>query len=232
MKNTVYGTSILLPVAWTGSSFSSFEKGYFDDIWMSMQSLVHLLSMEGWLSIYYAVADLNVDVNSDANSTMSRTFWTSNDQALLQPKQNTNSAVFIFFLFYIVVFSFFFIQTFAATVLSNIVQKSVTGCLTTEQLRWFLLRNELQHEMPIVQIKPVPSKAASIAAVVHRREFEVVAMVFSVINLAIIAATGTNASENQRNLTMFEVFLNLHMPRWHSCFVAGTSLLLDASLNY
>jgi hypothetical protein len=57
-------------------------------------------------------------------------------------------------------------------------------------------------------------------------------MVFSVINLAIIAATGTNASENQRNLTMFEVFLNLHMPRWHSCFVAGTSLLLDASLNY
>ena len=210
MKKGIYGTSILLPVAWKGSSFSSFEKGYFDDIWMSMQSLLHVLSMEGWLSIYYAAADLNVDVAADSSAP--RTFWTGNDQGLLQPQQNTNSDhVFIFFLFYIVVFSFFFIQTFAATVLSNIVQKSFTGRLTTEQLRWFLLRTDLKHVFPIVQNKHISPNAVSIAAICSRREFDVFAMVFSIVNVAIIAASGANASESQRSMTMldanFESFL-------------------------
>jgi hypothetical protein len=207
IKQGIYGTPILLPVAWKGSSFSSFEKGYFDDIWMSMQSLVHVLSMEGWLSIYYAAADLNVDVAAD--SSASRIFWTGNDQGLLQPKQNTNSNVFIFFLFYIVVFSFFFIQTFAATVLSNIVQKSFTGRLTTEQLRWFLLRKDLKHISPIVQNKHVPPNAVSVAAIFNRREFDIFAMVFSIVNVAIIAASGTNASENQRSMTMFDANIEI-----------------------
>lgn len=209
MKKSIYGTSVLLPVAWTGSSFSSFEKGHFDNIWMSMQSLVHVLSLEGWLSIFYATADLNVDINSEMKSGVPYTFWTGNDQLLLQPKQNTNSAVFVFFLFYIVFFSFFFLQTFAATVLSNIVQKSLTGRLTTEQLRWLLLRNELKRERPIVQAAPLPPNAVSIAAVFNRKEFDMLAMAFAVINVAIIASAGSNASESQRNATMSEADLNL-----------------------
>jgi hypothetical protein len=199
---SVYGTSIMLPVAWKGSSFSSFDKGFFDDIWMSMQSLVHVLSLEGWLTIFYSAADLNVDTDTSMSPTVPHTFWTSSNQLLLQPMQNKNSTSFVFFLFFIVFFSFFLLQMFVATVLSNIMKKSPTGSLTKEQLQWLLLKKQLKHEIPIVPTQPIDPKSLSASAMINRKEFDMLVLSISVLNVAFIAAAGSSSSQNQRSLAL------------------------------
>jgi hypothetical protein len=201
-RTSAFGTSVLFPVAWKGSSFSSFDRGYFDNIWMSMQSLVHVLSLEGWLTIFYSAADLNLGTQTETSSDVPHTFWTSNNQLLLQPKQNTNSTSFVFFLFFIVFFSFFLLQLFVATVLSNIMKKSPTGSLTKEQLQWFLLKKQLKHEIPIVPGKPIDPNSLSASAMINRKQFDIFVLSLSVLNIAFIAAAGSSSSANQRSLAL------------------------------
>ena len=201
-SKSVYGTSILLPVAWKGSSFSSHSRGFFDNIWMSMQTLLNVLSIEGWLTVFYSTADLNIDT-SQTTAFASQSFTNANDDPVLQPVQNMNSTTFIFFLFYIVVFSFFLLQTFVATILSNIAQKSPTGRLTTEQLQWFLLKQQLKLELPIVTARPMTTGAISVASMINRREFDILALAAAVVNAAFIAITGNSASDDQRNIAWY-----------------------------
>lgn len=203
LQKSVYGPTILHPVAWKGSSFSSFNKGFFDDIWMSMQSLLHVLSMEGWLTVFYSTADLNVDHNSTMSSAIPHTFWTGNNDLLLQPKLNTNSGTFFFFLCFIVFFSFFLLQMFVATVLANIVKKSPTGRLTNEQLQWFLLKTRLKTECPIVPRKPPHPAAVAASEMIKRKELDILTLALSVVNIAFIAVAGSSASANQRDAALY-----------------------------
>jgi hypothetical protein len=209
-KSSFDGVSVLLPISWRGSSFSSFNNGFFDNIWMSMQSLFHVLSMEGWLTVYYAAADLNVDQINGMVSGVPHIFWNGNDELLLQPKQNVNGAAFIFFLIFIVVFSFFFLQTFVATVLSNISRKSLTGRLTSEQLQWFLLNKDLKNVEPIVvTASSLSDQAISTAEKISRKEFDMVALSVFIVNISFIAAAGSNVSDTQRNTAMYAATIDM-----------------------
>jgi hypothetical protein len=202
-KSSIDDLTILLPVAWRGYSFSSYNKGFFDDIWMSMQSLIHVMSMEGWLAIYYAAADINIDNINSMIPGVPYSFWNGNDELLLQPKQNISGATFLYFMIFIVVFSFFFLQTFVATVLSNISRKSATGRLTSEQLQWFLLKIDLKRVEPIVvAANPFTSQAISTAAMINRKEFDFIALCLFIVNISFIAATGYNASDSQRDTAL------------------------------
>ena len=202
-KSSIDDLTILLPISWKGSSFSSHNKGFFDDIWMSMQSLIHVMSLEGWLAIYFAAADLNIDNINGMIPGVPYSFWNGNDELLLQPKQQVSGATFFYFMFFIVVFSFFFLQTFVATVLSNISRKSATGRLTREQLQWFLLKIELKRVEPIVvTASPFSSQAISTAAMINRKEFDIVALSLFIVNISFIAATGNNASGSQRDTAL------------------------------
>ena len=199
LNKSKYGTTILQPVAWKGSSFSSHSRGFFDNIWMSMQTLLNVLSIEGWLTVFYSTADLNIDTSATTTAA-SQTFTNANDSPVLQPVQTTNRTTFVFFLFYIVVFSFFFLQTFVATILSNIAQHSPTGRLTSEQLQWFLLKQQIKLELPVVTSRPITKGALSAASLINRREFDMFALAAAVINAAFIAIAGTSASQDQRDI--------------------------------
>jgi len=161
-----------------------------------------VLSIEGWLTVFYSTADLNIDTSATTTAA-SQTFTNANDSPVLQPVQNTNRTTFVFFLFYIVVFSFFFLQTFVATILSNIAQHSPTGRLTTEQLQWFLLKQQIKLELPVVTSRPITKGALSAASLINRREFDMFALVAAIINAAFIAIAGTSASQDQRDIAWY-----------------------------
>jgi hypothetical protein len=211
-KSSIDDLTILLPVSWRGYSFSSYNKGFFDDIWMSMQSLIHVMSMEGWLTIYYAAADLNIDGINSMIPGVPYSFWNSNDELLLQPKKNVSGVSFFYFMTFIVVFSFFFLQTFVATVLSNISRKSETGRLTSEQLHWYLLKIQLKRVEPVVvAANPFTSQAISAAAMINRKEFDMFVLCLFIFNISFIAATGNNASDSQRDTALCVITNDMHV---------------------
>jgi hypothetical protein len=200
LKNSALDNAVLFPVSWRAYSFSSHFSGFFDNIWTAMQSMVHVLSLEGWITIFHATADLNINSNVQSDA-LSGGFRNGNNHILLQPQQNMNSSTFLFFLIFIVVFSFFFLQTFVATVLSNIAQKSVTGRLTSEQLQWHLLKQTLSYEEPLVRDDSPSSQSVQAAAAIGRKEFDCLALLLSCLNIAVIAASSSAVSEDQRNAT-------------------------------
>jgi hypothetical protein len=160
----------------------------FDNVAAAMLSLFIMSSLEGWPELMYDACDAAGIDN--------------------QPRLNNNEAAAYFFVLFMVLGSFFFLNLFVLTIFQNFnaIKQDMEGfsLLTPEQQKWIAMQKRIGKSEAVVRtLKPEHPVRAWCWSIVNKTWFDIMIMVLIALNIMLMATTHYGQSAE------FEQFLDI-----------------------
>jgi voltage-gated sodium channel type XI alpha len=160
----------------------------FDNVFQAMMALFIMSSLEGWPELMYDACDA---------AGVGR-----------QPRLNNNEHAAWFFVCFMVLGSFFFLNLFVLTIFQNFnaIKQDMEGfsLLTPEQQKWIAMQKRIGKSDAVVRtIRPEHPVRGWCWSIVKKPWFDILIMVLIALNIMLMATTHYGQSED------FEKFLDI-----------------------
>eukprot|EP00947_MAST-08B_sp_MAST-8B-sp1_P003925 g3925.t1 len=164
-----------------GGEWALVTSQNFDNIFFALSTLVEMSTTEGWVDIMYAAVDSR---GIDA-----------------QPVVNNSEGWSMFFVAFIIVGSFFFINLFIGLIIENFnrSQQKGTGMIfaSEEHAAWVRSQDLMTSIRPMIRMDPPKNRCRRWTYLLtHHDSFEITIMVFILLNTIIMAMTYFGQSDD------------------------------------